>query len=43
MHPRFWFFALNTEMCWRANAKVRVYIKQHPGKAHLTVDELRVC
>ncbi len=29
-HPRFRFFALNTEMRW-----------QHPGDAHLSVHELR--
>ena len=41
MHPRFRFFALNTEMRWRANETGRFYIKQHPGEAHLTVDDLR--
>ena len=40
-HPRFRFFALNTEMRWRANETGRVYIRQHPGEAHLTVDDLR--
>ena len=40
-HPRFRFFALNTEMRWRANETGRFYIKQHPGEAHLTVDDLR--
>ena len=39
-HPRFRFFALNTEMQWRANETGRVYIRQHPGEAHLTVDDL---
>uniref|UniRef100_A0A1X7TEF7 Uncharacterized protein n=1 Tax=Amphimedon queenslandica TaxID=400682 RepID=A0A1X7TEF7_AMPQE len=28
-HPRFCFFALNTEMRWRANERGQVYIKQH--------------
>ena len=36
-HPRFRFFALNTEMRWRA---LQAYIQQHPGDAQLTVDEL---
>ena len=40
-HPRFRFFALNTEIPWRANETGRFYIRQHPGEAHLTVDDLR--
>ena len=40
-HPRFRFFALNTEMRWRANEAGRFYIRQHPGEAHLIVDDLR--
>ena len=40
-HPRLRFFALNTEMRWRANETGRFYIRQHPGEAHLTVDDLR--
>ena len=40
-HPRFRFFALNTEMRWRALQTGRVYIKQHPGDAQLSLDELR--
>uniref|UniRef100_A0A1X7U1P7 DUF6570 domain-containing protein n=1 Tax=Amphimedon queenslandica TaxID=400682 RepID=A0A1X7U1P7_AMPQE len=39
-HPRFRFFALNTEMRWRANEIGRFYIKQHPAEAHLTVHNL---
>ena len=31
-HPRFRFFALNTEMRWRALQVGRIYIRQHPGK-----------
>ena len=27
-------------MRWRANETGRVYIRQHPGEAHLTVDDL---
>ena len=30
-HPRFRFFALNTEMRWHALQTGRVYVKQHPG------------
>ena len=40
-NPRFRFFALNTEMRWRALQAGRIYIQQHPGDAQLTVDELR--
>ena len=40
-HPRFRFFALNTDMRWRALQTGRVYIKQHPGDAQLSLDELR--
>ena len=40
-HPRFRFFALNTEMRWRALQTGRVYIKQHPGDAQLSLDEQR--
>ena len=40
-HPRFRFFALNTEMRRRALQAGRIYIQQHPGDAQLTIDELR--
>ena len=40
-HPRFRFFALNTEMRWRALQAGRVYVRQHPGDAQLSLDELR--
>ena len=40
-HPRFRFFALNTEMRWRALQTGLVYVKQHPGDAQLSLDELR--
>ena len=40
-HPRFRFFALNTEMRWRALQTGQVYVKQHPGDAQLSLDELR--
>ena len=40
-HPRFRYFALNTEMRWRALQSGRIYVRQHPNDAHLTVDELR--
>ena len=40
-HPRFRFFAVNTEMRWRALQTGRVYVKQHPGDAQLSLDELR--
>ncbi|XP_011404395.1 PREDICTED: uncharacterized protein LOC105313003 [Amphimedon queenslandica] len=40
-HPRFRFLALNTEMRWRANETGQIYIRQHSGEAHLTIDDLR--
>ena len=40
-HPRFRYFALNTEMRWRALQAGRIYVRQHPVDAQLTVDELR--
>lgn len=40
-HPRFRFFALNTEMRWRALQSGRIYVQQHPGDAQLTVDVLQ--
>ena len=40
-HPRFRFFALNTEMRWRALQTGRIYVRQHPGDDHLSLDELR--
>ena len=40
-HPRFRYFALNTEMRWRALQTGRVYINQHPDYARLTLDDLR--
>ena len=40
-HLRFRYFALNTEMCWRALQTGRIYIYQHPHDARLSVDELR--
>ena len=39
-HPRFQFFALNTEMRWRALPTGRVYVKQHPGDAQLSLDDM---
>ena len=41
IHPRFRFFALNTEMRWRALQIGRVYGRQHHGDAQLSLDELR--
>ena len=40
-HPRFRFFALNTEMRHRALQTGRVYVKQHPGDGQLSLDELQ--
>ena len=40
-HPRFRFFALNTEMRHRALQTGRVYVRQRPGCGQLSLDELR--
>ena len=40
-HPRFRFFALNTEMQHRALQTGRVYVRQHPGDGQLSLDELQ--
>jgi len=40
-HPRFRYFALNTEMRWRALQNGRIYIRQHPHDAQLSVEELQ--
>ena len=40
-HPRFRYFALNTEMRWRALQAGRIYVRQHPLDARLSVEELR--
>ena len=40
-HPRFHFFALNTEMQHRALQTGRVYVRQHPGDGQLSLDELQ--
>ena len=39
-HPRFRYFALNTEMRHRALESGRIYVRRHPHDAHLTVDDL---
>ena len=40
-HPRFRYFALDTEMRWRALQTGRIYVRQHPQDAQLSVEELR--
>ena len=40
-HPRFCYFALNTEMRWCALQTGRIYVYQHPHDARLSVDEVR--
>ena len=40
-HCRFRYFALNTEMRWRALQTGRIYVRQNPEDAQLSVDELR--
>ena len=40
-HAQFCFFALSTEMRWRAIQTGRIYVKQNPGDAQLSLDELR--
>ena len=40
-HPRFRYFALNTEMRLRALQAGRIYVHQHPHDAQLSVEELQ--
>ena len=40
-HPRFRYFALNTEMRHRALQTGRIYVHQNPHDDHLSIDELR--
>ena len=40
-HPRFRYFALNTEMRWRALQAGKTYVRQNPHDERLTVEELR--
>ena len=40
-HPRFRYFALNTEMRHRALQTGRIYVRQNPHDDHLSIDELR--
>jgi len=40
-HPRFRYFALNTEMRHRALQTGRVYVRQNPQDGHISIDELR--
>ena len=40
-HPRFRYFALNTQMRHRALQTGRIYVRQNPHDGHLLVDELR--
>ena len=40
-HCRFQYFALNTEMRWRALQTGRVYVRQNPEDAHLSIEDLR--
>ena len=35
-HPHFRYFALNTEMRWRALQAGRIYVRQHPHDAQLS-------
>ena len=37
-HCRFRYFALNTEMRWRAIQTGRIYVRQNPSDYHLSVD-----
>ena len=40
-YPRFHYFALNTEMRWRALQAGKIYVRQNPHDERLTVEELR--
>ena len=39
-HPRFCYFALNTEMRWRALQTGRIYVRKRPQDARPSVEEL---
>ena len=39
-HAHFRFFVSNTEMRWCAIQTGRIYVKQNPGDAQLSLDEL---
>ena len=40
-HPCFRYFALNTEIRWRALQTGRIYVRQQPHDAQLSVEKLR--
>ena len=40
-HSRFRYFALNTSMRWHSLQTGRIYVRQNPTDAQLTIDELR--
>ena len=40
-HPHFHYLALNTEMRWHVLQTGKVYIKQHPNNAKLSLDNLK--
>ena len=40
-HPRFSYYAFNTIQRKRILQQSGVFLKQNPGEAHLTIDELR--
>ena len=40
-HPRFRYFALNTQMRHRALQTGRIYVRQNPHDGHLSIDDLR--
>ena len=40
-HPRFRYYALNTQMRHRVLQTGRIYVKQHPNDVHLSTEDLR--
>lgn len=40
-HPRFSYWSLNMILRKRTLQQTRIFLKQNPGEAHLTIDELR--
>ena len=40
-HPRFAYWAFNTLLRKRTLEQTGIFLKQNPGEAHLTIDELR--
>ena len=40
-HARWWYFALNSQMRWRALQEGKVYVKQNLTDAQITVEDIQ--